>query len=207
MKNIKTNQELFWEGEFGDEYIDRNRDEKILASKVSMFSEIIKKTSNVKSVFEVGANIGLNMIALNQLLPDAELNALEINKKAYQELQKLKYVNSYLGSILDFNNTISVDLVFCCTVLIHINPNSLDLVYHKIAKFAKRYVLFAEYYNPVPVQVNYRGNDDCLFKRDFAGDFLKIYKNFRLIDYSFVYHKDNVFPGDDITWFLMEKMN
>ncbi len=26
-----------------------------------------------------------------------------------------------------------------------------------------------------------------------------------LIDYGFVYHRDSYFPGDDLTWFLMEK--
>ena len=31
-------------------------------------------------------------------------------------------------------------------------------------------VLMAEYYNPVPVSVSYRGNEERLFKRDFAGE-------------------------------------
>lgn len=31
------------------------------------------------------------------------------------------------------------------------------------------------------------------------------YPDLELVDYGFIYHRDNVFPGDDITWFLMEK--
>ena len=106
---------------------------------------------------------------------------------------------------MEFNNDLKVDFVFSCTVLIHINPEFLNFVYDKMAQMSLRYVLIAEYYNPIPVEVNYRGNNDCLFKRDFAGEFLERHRNFRLIDYSFVYHNDNVFQGDDITWFLMER--
>lgn len=28
--------------------------------------------------------------------------------------------------------------------------------------------------------------------------------NVELLDYGFVYHRDNHFPGDDANWFLME---
>ena len=28
-----------------------------------------------------------------------------------------------------------------------------------------------------------------------------------LVDYGFVYHRDNCFPQDDINWFLFEKFN
>jgi len=42
-----------------------------------------------------------------------------------------------------------------------------------------------------------------LFKRDFAGELMD---NFpvELVDYGFQYHRD-VFPADDVTWFLMRK--
>ena len=62
-----------------------------------------------------------------------------------------------------------------------------------------------EYYNPTPVEVTYRGNTGKLFKRDFAGELLDKYSDLELVDYGFIYHRDNCFPQDDITWFLMEK--
>ena len=62
-----------------------------------------------------------------------------------------------------------------------------------------------EYYNPVPVQIDYRGHQGKLFKRDFAGEMLERHANFKLLDYGFAYRKDPSFPQDDITWFLMEK--
>ncbi|HND74014.1 MAG TPA: hypothetical protein PKW10_06205, partial [Saprospiraceae bacterium] len=67
------------------------------------------------------------------------------------------------------------------------------------------YILIAEYYNPSPVTLNYRGHSNRLFKRDFAGDMLDQYPDLRLIDYGFCYRRDNLFPQDDITWFMLEK--
>ena len=43
-----------------------------------------------------------------------------------------------------------------------------------------------------------------LFKRDFAGDLIDSY-GLKLIDYGFIYKRDNWAPQDDITWFLLEK--
>jgi hypothetical protein len=53
--------------------------------------------------------------------------------------------------------------------------------------------------------VNYRGYQDKLFKRDFAGEMLDAFKDLKLLDYGFTYHRDNQFPQDDMTWFLLEK--
>ena len=53
--------------------------------------------------------------------------------------------------------------------------------------------------------IKYRGNNDKLYKRDFAGEILEYFSNVELIDYGFSYHRDTSFPQDDITWFLLEK--
>jgi spore coat polysaccharide biosynthesis protein SpsF len=62
-----------------------------------------------------------------------------------------------------------------------------------------------EYYNPTPVEVTYRGHEQALFKRDFAGEMLDAFPELTLVDYGFTYHRDPKFPLDDSTWFLMEK--
>jgi spore coat polysaccharide biosynthesis protein SpsF len=68
-----------------------------------------------------------------------------------------------------------------------------------------RYICICEYYNPTPVEVTYRGYQEKLFKRDFVGEILDMYPDLELVDYGFVYHRDNNFPQDDITWFLIQK--
>jgi spore coat polysaccharide biosynthesis protein SpsF len=90
-------------------------------------------------------------------------------------------------------------------VLIHINPDSLPGVYDRLYRSSKRYICVAEYYNPSPVQVLYRGFTEKLFKRDFAGEMLDRFPDLRLVDYAFAYHRDPNFGQDDITWFLLEK--
>jgi spore coat polysaccharide biosynthesis protein SpsF len=79
------------------------------------------------------------------------------------------------------------------------------LAYDQLACAGRRYVAIIEYYNPSPVEVLYRGHSGRLFKRDFAGEFMDRHPAFQLIDYGFVYHRDLVFPQDDLTWFLMER--
>ncbi len=90
-------------------------------------------------------------------------------------------------------------------MLIHINPDELENVYDKLYQSSNRYICMAEYYNPTPVMVPYRGNENKLFKRDFAGEFMERFQDVKLLDYGFKYHGDSQFPQDDATWFLMEK--
>ena len=63
----------------------------------------------------------------------------------------------------------------------------------------------AEYYNPTPITIPYRGHTEKLFKRDFAGEMMDNFSELSLNDYGFAYHRDTAFPQDDISWFLLEK--
>lgn len=202
--NYKTEQETFWAGEFGNDYVERNKSEKLLASKTTLFSKILSRTYGIESIIEFGANIGLNLQAIKRLLPDVELSSVEINKKAVNILEGIEGNKVYPISILDFKPDYQRDLTFTAGVLIHINPDKLNMVYKALYETSKRYILVYEYYNPVPVELEYRGNEGKLYKRDFAGELIEKY-NLKLIDYGFTYRRDANFPGDDITWFLLEK--
>ena len=202
----KTPQEEFWAGSFGDEYIDRNQSSQIIAANTALFSSIFSRTSNIKSVLEFGSNIGLNLIAIKQLLPEVDLSAIEINEKAVSILKKWGLCkNIYHQSILDFDCDYPREFVFTKGVLIHMNPDILCQVYDKLYAASQKYLCVAEYYNPVPQQISYRGQTEKLFKRDFAGDLLDRFSDLKLTDYGFVYHRDTTFPADDISWFLLEK--
>lgn len=202
---FKTEQEAFWAGEFGHGYSDRNRGDKLLASNTAFFTPIVRATTGVRSVIEFGANIGMNLLALKRLVPDLEMGAVEINAQAVAELRKLEGVQVHHQSILEFTPAKKFDLALIKGVLIHINPSELPGVYGLLHASSRRYICVAEYYNPTPVTVPYRGHTDRLFKRDFAGEMLDQFKDLRLVDYGFVYRRDPHFPQDDISWFLMEK--
>ena len=205
---FKTEQENFWAGDFGDNYIDRNKSEELLASNLFFFSNALKQAGKISSCIEFGANIGMNLKALKLLHPSINLRGIEINKTAATELKNLIGDEAvFNGSIFDAPTTIKADLSLIKGVLIHINPEELTKVYEKLYAASNQYILIAEYYNPSPVVINYRGHEDRLFKRDFAGEFLDRYKDVELIDYGFSYRRDPVFPQDDITWFLLKKSN
>ena len=63
--SYKTEQENFWAGWFGDEYINRNIGDKLLASNLNFFSKALSKTSKISSCIEFGANVGMNLNALS----------------------------------------------------------------------------------------------------------------------------------------------
>ncbi|PPD33268.1 MAG: pseudaminic acid biosynthesis-associated methylase [Methylomonas sp.] len=202
----KTPQEAFWAGDFGDDYIDRNNSAQLLASKLNFFSKALKQAGQVKSCLEFGANIGLNLKALQMLYPDIQLQALEINSTAAKQLKTLIGDEQvFEGSIFDYPISGTVDLALIKGVMIHINPDMLESVYEKLYRVSSRLILIAEYYNPVPVAIPYRGHADRLFKRDFAGELLDKYPDLQLVDYGFCYRRDAAFPGDDGSWFLLRK--
>ena len=207
MKTFKTGQEKFWAGEFGDNYIQRNRNAKIVPGNINMFSKILDNTRGVNSVIEFGANIGLNLIAIKTLLPNVKLSAIEINKKAVDNLKKIQGIKIYHKSILEFSPDYKRDLVLIKGVLIHINPDMLSLAYDALYKTTRKYILIAEYYNPSPVSIDYRGHKDKLFKRDFSGEMLDKFKDLHLVNYGFTYHRDNDYDFGDINWFLLRKTN
>jgi pseudaminic acid biosynthesis-associated methylase len=199
-----SEQEVFWAGKFGEDYISRNQSSNYLASNTHFFSNILS-TVGVKpeNILEVGANIGMNIDALRNLIPECEYSAIEINSTAADQLRK-KGVNVYLGSLTELEIEQEFDLVLSKGVLIHIAPELLAKAYEKIYRLSKQWVVIAEYYNPTPVSLTYRGHENKLFKRDFAGEFLDKYPDFTLWSSGFAYHRDK-FPQDDITWFLLKR--
>ena len=205
MTTFTTDQEAFWAGEFGSAYAERTTSTSHQGRRLALFARILARSHGIRSVLELGANRGHNLAALRTLLPDAELTGVEINADAFKALQAIQGVEAQHSSILDYKPRRKWDLCLTRGVLIHINPDRLNDVYDLMYRCSSRYICIAEYYNPVPVAVDYRGHADRLFKRDFAGEFMDRFPGVSLIDYGFVYHRDPNFPQDDLTWFVLKK--
>tara|TARA_E500000178_G_scaffold348748_1_gene404418 strand:- start:97 stop:720 length:624 start_codon:yes stop_codon:yes gene_type:complete len=200
-----NNQEKFWKGRFGNKYTSRLSDKKLIKNNYFFFKKIFKKIKNVSSIIELGPNNGFNLIALKKIFLNLKkIYAVEINKKASLSLTKIKNLKVFNESIHTFNTSEKFDLVITKGVLIHLNPKELKKVYKKLKNLSANYVLIAEYFNPYPVSIEYRGNKNKLFKRDFAKEFSDISKNFKLISYGFTYKYDK-YPQDNLTWFLFKK--
>jgi len=205
MEQYQTRQEEFWAGEFGDSYVDRNDSSQLTGAKAAFWTKVLSHARQIKSVIELGANIGLNLRAIQSILPEVSLAGVEINKKAYSQLCQIPDIRAYNESVFDFSAEQTYTLSVSCGLMIHINPEFLPVVYDVLYRSTDKYILVAEYYNPTPVTVNYRGYGDRLFKRDFPGEMLERFSDLSLVDYGFVYHGDPKFPLDDLHWFLLTK--
>lgn len=202
MRN-KTSQELFWEGQFGQEYTERN--DVDARDRLPFFKTVIERTYGVNSILEVGANRGHNLRAIRLLSNNYKLCGIDVNQQAVAELSKTKDVHAMQSSIQDYDPGQQFDLVFSCGVLIHLCPEDLPHVYKKLFQLSARYILINEYFNPTPVELNYRGHDGRLFKRDFASELIENNDGkLAVVDYGFLWKR--VSPSwDDTTWFLLEK--
>lgn len=193
-------------GEFGDEYSLRNDSDQLISSNLALFSRILQRMEVPKSILELGANIGLNLTALQILLPNCDLTAVEINEAASKTLSRripsAVVVNT---SIAEFSSDAQYDLVLAKGVLIHINPDQLVPAILKMLSLSSRYLIMCEYYSPRYETVTYRGHQERLYKGDFAGLALDLDSDLRLVDYGFAYRRDPCFPMDDFSWFLLEK--
>lgn len=200
-----SEQEVFWRGEFGDQYMGRNQGRALVAANLALFTRALARTAPLESLLELGTNTGNNLQALHQLLPGCQLHGVEINARACEQANALGIAEVWQGSLFDYPRERRFDLTLSKGVLIHLAPELLATAYEQLHALSGRYILLAEYYNPVPVEVSYRGNSGKLFKRDFAGEMLDRYSDLQLLDYGFGYHRDRQFPVDDVTWFLLEK--
>ena len=202
----ETEQEAFWRGAFGNDYATRNASDRLLASNVALFARILRSAPGIGSVVELGCNVGMNLKALSQINPGLRLCAYEINQEAAQAARQLGLAEIREQSILtpELGGGETYDLSFTKGVLIHLDPQDLGLAYKNLVNLSNNYVLVVEYYNPAPVAVEYRGHRNKLFKRDFAGELLDQF-DLELVDYGFAYRRDNYFPQDDLTWFLLRR--
>lgn len=195
-------QERLWAGPFGDEYTERNH--RGPEADRRLFAEVFAHTERMPwSVLELGAGDGTSLAAIKTISPEIETTGVEINSKAFDLLKKVADFAVH-DSLLGFKAERTWDMAFTKGVLIHVAPDDLPQAYDTLHACAKRYILVAEYYSPKPQIIHYRGHDNALWKRDFAGELLDRHADLRLIAYDFVYYRDP-YPQDSLTWFLMEK--
>ena len=198
-------QDNFWKSNFGNLYTKRNNKKLEIKSLNIHFKEVLSDMlgNNINSVFEFGTNRGLNLDIIKRLNKNISTNGLEINKMAYKLASKKH--NILHMSALEYMPKKKYDLVITRVFLIHIHPKNLDAIYKKIFETSKKYIYIGEYFNPTPVEVNYRNNSNVLFKRDFAKELVKKYK-LKLIKYGFNWSEDRKKPTlDNTNWFLFKK--
>ena len=183
-------------------------DADTLAARTKMWARILNSISDAppNSILEVGANAGVNLRALAELV-SSSLYAVEPNAQARYELAKseiipAEHIFDGIASSLPFGNQ-TIDFVFTSGVLIHVHPDDLLASIAEIHRVANRYISCIEYFSDKPKEITYRGNKGMLFKRDFGSYWLNNFPNIRLLDYGFFWKP--VTQIDNLTWWLFEK--
>lgn len=204
--------EEFWAGKNGADYLARNpMNEAVLARAKHFLFRALAKAELPHlihgRVMELGANHGVNLRALRDLLgKNVRLHGIEINPQAYAELAQVAdlAVNTTFLDPVPAVAEEKYDLVFTKGVLIHLSPSDLPRALEVLYTMSRRYILTAEYHSPRLEMVPYRGVENRLWKGPYAEMLLQAYPDLALRDYGFVSRLD-AYPQDDLTYFLLEK--
>jgi len=207
--NEMTPQLEAWTGRFGDEYTDRNEfAEWKMKPGIEAFRRMLGNLK-IKSILEVGSNIGLNLLFLNALFEGkVKLYAIEPNTKAFNRLlarSDMRLEKAWNCDVFQLPlSDSSIDLVYTAGVLIHIGPEHLGLATDEIVRVSRKYVLCIEYFSHTPQEVPYHEQTGLLFKRDFGAFYLDRHPTLRCVDYGFLWQRElSIF--DNLNWWLFEK--
>jgi len=204
-----------WESDFGKEYTERNiyspeaLDQfytNLYGIKRSELNNRFLGDLNLldKPILEVGCNVG-NQLSLLQKQGYRNLYGVELQAFAVETAKsQTRGINIIqgLGDNLPFRDNY-FDLVFTSGVLIHISPDNIRPVLEEIYRCSGRYIWGLEYYAEKYTEINYRGQDNLLWKTDFAKLYLDSFPDLILVRQEKYKYLDNVDNVDSM--FLLEK--
>jgi pseudaminic acid biosynthesis-associated methylase len=211
--NEVTEQISKWRGSFGQEYTDRNP--KTLQEMEDLYrknygfarSELnlrfLDEMDRAMKILEVGSNIGNQLLCL-QKMGFTSLYGIELQSYAVELAKsRSKGINLIQGEASDipFKDGF-FDMVFTSGVLIHISPSNLPCVLNEIHRCTRDYIFGFEYFSDVTREIPYRGNSDLLWKADFAGIYLDLFNDLRLLKEERIKYLQN---ENVDTMFLLKK--
>ncbi len=193
--------EKLWRGQFGDDYVDRNR---AAGEKRGGFWKALLAEYPVGNVLEVGCNVGANLLWITSCVEPSHVYGVDVNPMGLAGLKKVLPAVNGIYSVardLPFRDG-HFDLVFTVGVLIHQPESTLPLVMNEIVRCSRRYVLCAEYYAESVQEVHYHGQDGALFKRDYGRIYEELFPELSLLKQG---HLDKDQGFDDVTYWLFKK--
>jgi pseudaminic acid biosynthesis-associated methylase len=191
-----------WRGEFGEAYTRRNQvDWRI---RLPAFREAVGGLP-LRRLLEVGCNRGHNLVALGEVTgPGCARVGVEPNPLARALARRSVGTAALVGGgiyELPFRDG-AFDLVLTAGVLIHVPLAELYAAMSELYRVSKRYLLCAEYFAEEETPIPYRGRDDLLWKRDFAGCYRRWFADLTVVRQGF-WNSDQGF--DRSHWWLLER--
>ena len=194
--------EGLWSGEFGDDYVERNR---AASEGRRPFWEHVLGEIDAASALEIGCNVGGNLRWLAELLGAENVAGVDVNEHALEVVRsEIPGVDARVASAreLPFADD-SFDLVFTTGVLIHQSPEELPRVMDEIVRASRRYVLCGEYRADELEEVPYRGQRGALYKQDYGRLYQERFPQLRLLEEGFLPKSEGVW--DDVTYWIFEQ--
>lgn len=200
-----TRQEEIWKTKFGEDYNNRNvfdnkgLDEIYVSdigiTRTAMNEDFIGFIDRDIKVLEVGCNIGMHLVNLQEM-GFKNLYGVELQQHAVElAKQRTKGINIIQGTAYDIPFRDGYfDLVFTNRVLIHMNPEHLHQALREIHRVSAKYVYGSEYFAEELKEITgYHGETRIAWKRDFAGEYRKLFPNLKLIKekkYKYTFNDD-----------------
>jgi pseudaminic acid biosynthesis-associated methylase len=194
--------EGLWSGEFGDDYVERNR---AASEGRRPFWEHVLGKIEAASALEVGCNVGGKLRWLAELLGGENVAGVDVNERVLEVVRsEIAGVDARVASAreLPFADD-SFDLVFTTGVLIHQSPDELPQVMGEIVRCSRRYVLCGEYRADELEEVPYRGQRGALYKQDYGRLYQERFPQLRLLEEGFLPKSEGVW--DDVTYWIFEQ--
>ncbi len=188
---MRNTQAKEWTGRFGREYTTRNS--LTLAELDSLYERNYGVTRSQLNhrflngiplnarILEVGCNIGNQLLLLNKM-GYSDLFGIELQHDALIVARgQLKNVHLVEASALEipFADD-SFDVIFTSGVLIHIAPPDLLAAMAEIHRCTRDYIWGLEYYASESAKVQYRGQNDLLWKMDYKKLYLERFADLEL---------------------------
>jgi len=215
---MQTKQEEFWSGEFGKNYTNRNTPqnleewnkhyiEKYGKTREAINQPFLADLDKDIKILEVGCNTGLQLLSLQQM-GFKNLYGLELQWYAVEQAKSItQNINIIQGSGFDlpFKDGF-FDLVMTNGVLIHISPDDLPNFISEMHRCSKKYVMGFEYHAEDIQAIPYRGNEDYLWKGDYAKIFMDKFSDLTLVKKEITpYVSENEKGNEDATYLLEKK--
>ena len=185
-------QTAAWLGSFGREYTDRNAHtveqmedlyrRNLGLTRTEINRRFLDPLSRSLRVLEVGSNIGTQLLCLKRMGFDRvtgfdlQMDALRRSRNMERGLALLQ-ASAYEIPCPDG----AFDLVFTSGLLIHIPPERIARVMREIYRCTRKYIWGAEYFAPRATEIPYRGKTGLLWKGDYAGLYLRLFRGLELV--------------------------
>jgi pseudaminic acid biosynthesis-associated methylase len=194
--------EELWSGDFGDDYVDRNR--QSYDSRREFWSQLVCDLG-VTRALEVGCHVGGNLRHLAPHVSAGGTFGLDVNRTALGELRRELPEIKVEGSARDLPVRDGwFDLVFTMGVLIHQPDSTLPLVMNEMVRVSKQWVLCGEYFAEQTEEVPYRGHQGALFRRGYGSLFNELFPQLQLHSTGFLGKAEG---SDDVTWWLFSTLS